>query len=127
MILSLLCGSDRIAQNRLDALIKDVGNDPNILWYPSAGNDYRDVLETSSPRVDQHGIKLLPKLYIHTDYSRSHVKLDGIIHDDGRTIVKLTEKYKLKFKNRVDYYVNPEHITMSSEVYFEPLVYLLDI
>ena len=42
-LLHLLKGNDVKAQDRLNELIKQHTNELKLLWYPSAGFDFRDV------------------------------------------------------------------------------------
>jgi hypothetical protein len=41
--------------------------DENISWYPSSGNDFRDILFLNNPVFNHIGI--IPSVYIHTDIS----------------------------------------------------------
>jgi hypothetical protein len=70
--------------------------EPRIAWYPSAGNDYRDLLYLSDQysRKNPAGISEPPSptFFIHTDYGaffnkklRSGIKL----YEDVRTVVQL--------------------------------------
>ncbi len=45
MLKELLAGVNRQSQRRLNALCEQIGNEPRIAWYPSAGLDYRDIME----------------------------------------------------------------------------------
>ncbi|HGE72396.1 TPA: hypothetical protein ENX78_16265, partial [Candidatus Poribacteria bacterium] len=85
-IAELLKGRNGISQERLDELFDSLRDNPKILWYPSAGNDYRDILELSEVEIDEEnitgGINIVtdygipaPNLFIHTDYSKTSVTL----------------------------------------------------
>lgn len=51
-----------------------LGRDPRLLWYPSSGNDYRDLLHLhpdrfrAETRPDQPVFETAPDVYVHTDY-----------------------------------------------------------
>jgi hypothetical protein len=70
--------------------------EPNICWYPSAGNDFRDLLYLSrayaahdpaiGPEVDP------PDLFVHTDYypwDRSSFLDHPVVHIDTRTVIRV--------------------------------------
>lgn len=57
-----------------------------LVWYPSSGNDYRDILELSPERLALHGLGRAPHLFIHTDVSDNWYNL--IIKPD-KTLVNL--------------------------------------
>jgi len=64
-----------------------------IVWYPSSGNDYRDLLEFSSNRRDLHGIKRPPHLFIHTSVCGRmsdfrHIGDGYFLYDDKRTSIE---------------------------------------
>jgi hypothetical protein len=127
MISKLLRGKNKESQTRLDALNTKLGDNPNISWYPSAGNDYRDIMELSEERARLHNIKELPDLFIHTDYSTNSVNLDGIVYNDGRTIVQIENKFELQLTHIFNYHVNPIYAHFASHAPQEPTIYLLDI
>ncbi len=127
MIRKILAGKNDEAQKRLDTLLDSLGNNIRISWYPSAGNDYRDVLELHPKRIKRHGIEEAPNLFIHTDYNPNYVKLDGIAHEDKWTKVEIEKKYELKLTRHIDYSVNPEFVDFPRYALKEPTIYLLDI
>jgi len=43
-----LKGNSKESQARLDEIFRLAGDNPRTLWYPSAGNDYRDILKLSN-------------------------------------------------------------------------------
>ena len=63
-----------------------------LAWYPSAGNDYRDVLETSKARLAFHGFEQAPDVLIHTDPTTDclNVCAPHVLHQDLRTTVTVT-------------------------------------
>jgi len=56
------------------ARLAALGRDPRLLWYPSSGNDYRDLLHLhparfrAERRFDQPVFETAPDVYVHTDY-----------------------------------------------------------
>ena len=53
--------------------------DERVLWYPSAGEDYRDIMEMHEKRRVPHGIELVPNVYCHTDYRRQPNIAEGTV------------------------------------------------
>lgn len=107
---------------------------PRILWYPSAGNDYRDILELTPERASKHNINILPEVFIHTDYTTNEnfVSLNcGIIHKDSRTLVKLSDKTELtiskEWRDKIEYEVCRDFASFSKETHSEPTIFLLDM
>lgn len=126
-----LKGKTKEAQKRLEELFKSIGPNPKILWYPSAGNDYRDLLELTDVRNNlkdsdiltpttkdnlkrgemekriniaiDYKLTHLPDLFIHTDYNKKLVTLKkGVIFDDSKTQVQINELYPLKINDKFD-------------------------
>jgi len=52
-ISKLLKGKNERSQERLSKLFDSLRDNPKILWYPSAGGDYRDILELSKVEIDE--------------------------------------------------------------------------
>jgi len=52
-----------------EAVVKDVRGPMDLLWYPSAGKDFRPLLEFSRSRLSTHGFAHRPSLFIFTDGS----------------------------------------------------------
>ena len=78
MIKDILRGKSMEAQDALDAL-----DDTQILWYPSAGNDYRDVIEYYREGVSYDKAQK-PTLFIHSDYYSNGVKLNvGVLIEES--------------------------------------------
>ncbi len=76
-----------------------------VAWYPSAGRDYRDLLELASPRREANGLRIPVHLFLHTTvdpwggsprpaaFSDRHTSLWAVRHatfvlteDAGRTV-----------------------------------------
>lgn len=127
MITNFLRGKNKEAQNRINDLSRAIGADPNILWYPSAGDDYRDILELTHERARQHGIELLPDLIIHTDYKPDWLNLNGIPYNDERTQVEVENRFELELTQDIIYEVNPCFVDFPNDAPNEPTIYLMDI
>lgn len=87
-----------------------------LLWYPSAGADFRDVLEMHPRRRALNRVPEVPQLYLHTDYARDLVPEAGaVVHQDDRTTVDVIESHDLQFVNG-----NPIHYKVSDTYVWEP-------
>jgi hypothetical protein len=106
----------------LDSLYSKVGENPNIAWYPSSGDDYRDIIEAVT-RTETKA-----DLFFHTDYNRVWVKLKpGVVFNDKYTIVTIKNITELKFRMNVNYYNNPDYVDFPEDAYRKPKIYLLDV
>lgn len=103
----LLKAEDLMQQPLLDQLWSKLGERPNISWYPSSGNDYRDIMELKSNRVVENGIGEQPALFIHTDYNPKWVNFENPLYKDERTIVSAKIEIPLRFVSTVNYEVSP--------------------
>jgi hypothetical protein len=68
-------------------------SDPRIAWYPSAGNDFRDLLFLHT-QLHHEQEPAVPDLFLHTDYWMSpdwDFSVGRVLHDDGRTSVIIAE------------------------------------
>lgn len=123
-------GADASAQQALDKLFTSL-EEERILWYPSAGSDFRDLLETLSPeRQALHGLSEAPNIFIHTTYIRDYVPLNlGVIRNDGRTVVEIQEKYEIVIKEEIDftYQVSKQYAEFRDYASVEPLIHLLKL
>lgn len=61
----------------------------SLAWYPSAGKDFRTLLEFSPERARQHGFTSLPSLFIFTDGSIDPRRFTQgeVLHQDAHTQV----------------------------------------
>ncbi len=81
---------------KLAEYLKTLDRDPRIAWYPSSGEDFRDLLflHKSYNEEDISGkVPEPPEFFIHTDYfpwSTSTFLDTPIIHDDQRTKITVT-------------------------------------
>ncbi|WP_295429032.1 hypothetical protein [uncultured Thiodictyon sp.] len=124
----ILEGDTPEAKDALDELFGDL-KEEKILWYPSAGFDYRDILEMTAPRLEQNGIKEPPNIICHTDYNLGLTGLDSdIIDTHPGTTVRIMEKYALSLKEeaQVFYRVNPEYVSFDCAL-LQPTIYLLKL
>ncbi|MEO0022296.1 MAG: hypothetical protein ABIJ93_00340 [candidate division WOR-3 bacterium] len=145
---NILEPADEKGKELFNKVVESVKNNPRILWYPSAGNDYRDILELSDISgniTDENQIRgnvniaydydikkeELPNLFIHNDYNRRVVKLKkGVVFDDGKTRVRINGLCRLKIKENVDinYCVDERYAVAPEEyAYKKPVIYLLDV
>ncbi|HRS05539.1 MAG TPA: hypothetical protein P5065_00655 [Candidatus Ratteibacteria bacterium] len=147
-ISELLKGENRESQKQLDKLFCSIGDNPRILWYPSAGDDYRDISELSNANIDRNNIKgriniatdyeitELPDIFVHTDYFKRWAKLrqGEIFNDDNtgkddKTRVTIENLYELQFNNglNINYNVNEDFVVFPEEAPKSPEIYLLDV
>jgi len=121
MLQNLIEGKTKQSKLKFDQLIKHLGKSPNIAWYPSAGLDFRDLIE-----VNRTAIK--PDLHIHTDYDLKSTKLElGEVFNDKKTKVSICNIEELQFKNSIDFFVNPEFVVFPENAPRKPLIFLLDV
>jgi hypothetical protein len=115
---NLLKGKTDQAQHALDEFFSGI-DEEKILWYPSAGRDYRDLIETTPERLALHGISEQPNIICHTDCNPSWTGLDQdrllpmIMHQDMHTTVTLMEKFSLTFAPDINihYHVRDSHVS----------------
>jgi len=113
MILDLLEGKDNKSSEKLAELKTKIGKNPNLLWYPACGFDYRDIYETTERNMRFHiPIYNLPDLYIHTDCHESGVfdgenlvfdrntKNVGFENNPDILRIEIKSKDELKLKNK---------------------------
>lgn len=105
----------------LDLLQSQIGDCPNIAWYPSAGLDFRDLIEVNRTQIE-------PDIFFHTDYNSSWVKIEcGLVFNDDRTKVFIDRVTELKFKKKVNYIINHDYIDFPNDANPFPKIYLLDV
>lgn len=121
MILGLLKAASNEMQEDFEILISKIGKNPNTAWYPSSGNDFRDLIEANRT-------KTRPDLFIHTDYNSAWIKFEcGEVFNDGRTQVIITNVIELEFKEKINYFINPDFVTFSELANPTPRIYVLDV
>jgi len=126
---NLLIGNTPKDQAELDMFFSDI-EEEKILWYPSSGTDYRDILEVTAPRLLLHGIKEPPNIICHTDYFAKWIDLDKeILHKDERTTVQVVGRCNvlLRPEAKVIYQINPKHVDFPDEAPIHPTIYFLKL
>jgi hypothetical protein len=85
--------------------------EPRIAWYPSAGNDFRDLLYLSAkfselePALNPELEPQPPDIFLHTDYFPSNIfhrlpfSDELIVHQDTRTTISVTSSEELPVCN----------------------------
>ena len=130
----LLQGKTDKAQQTLEEFFSGI-DEEKILWYPSAGKDYRDLMEMSPQRLALHGIPEQPNIICHTDYNPSWTGLDNqirlpkIIHKDARTTIRIMEKHPLSFVPTADiqYRTRHNHVDFFDNATDKPAIYFLKL
>jgi len=121
----ILRGKNEEAQKQLDELFNSLGDNPKILWYPSAGKDY-SILKLANVKIAKNiGINESPDLFIYTDYNKELRPKEGILFKDDETkvVVEAKEVYPLDINpSLVKYeihllYALPENAPEKPEVY----------
>ena len=106
----------------IDVALGPNDGDERVLWYPSAGEDYRDIMEMYEKRRVPHGIELVPNVYCHTDYRRPPNIAEGtVLRDDGRTRIELLESHKLFIRTEFAGNNEPEVYLMRIKIESESL------
>jgi hypothetical protein len=129
---NILNGKTAQAQESLNAFFANIRRE-KILWYPSAGFDYRDLLEMTRENRTRHGISQAPNIICHTDYCYSWTKLenieDDILYSDSQMTVKLIEKIPLDIAPEVgfQYIVDPNYVDFPQNAPEKPTVFLLNL
>lgn len=121
MIHSLLKAVSQQDENILKELQDQIGENPNIAWYPSAGTDFRDLIEVNRTNID-------PDIFFHTDYSANWVNLQcGLVFSDERTKVFIDRITEFEFRKSINYVVNNEYVDFPEHANQTPRIYLLDL
>jgi len=141
-ISKLLKGKNERSQERLSKLFDSLRDNPKILWYPSAGGDYRDILELSKVEIDEKNIRgrinivadygiPAPDLFIHTDYDKKTTYYEwlkkGVLFYDGKTKVIAKGIYPLSIDPSVKYEINRNFVDFPELAPQNPEIYLLDL
>lgn len=126
----LLRGKDEIAGQKLRAYFNSIPDNPNILWYPSAGNDFRDITEFSLENATGHGIQVLPDIYLHNDCIDILKYRDiGKIYDDDGFAVSVNSSFELTLNPdaNVAYYISSDCTWFYPDVPTDPRILLLEV
>jgi hypothetical protein len=93
--------------------LSGINSNSEILWYPSAGNDFRDVFyfkRTSTEEIMGLNISE-PEYYIHTDYNKSILDSESdILFEDDITKVTILEKQPFQLLD-LHYFVDKDYIS----------------
>lgn len=122
MLNKILEGTDKRSKIKLDKLLEKIGESPNILWYPSAGNDFHDIIEAETRT------EISPDLYFHTDYyDYGQISLGSIIYDKEGHLGEIMEINYLTCIDEINYNVNPTFVDFPEKVKAKPTILLLDV
>jgi hypothetical protein len=121
MLNKILKGTDRRSQIKLDKVLEMLGEKPNIAWYPSAGTDFRDLLEAETRT------EISPDIYFHTDYMKDIVISRGTIFDDRSTLVQIMEINYLRCTDEINYHIDENFAVFADNAYPKPTILLLDV
>jgi hypothetical protein len=102
-----------------------------LLWYPSSGDDYRDIVNFSDISNRIIPFEDLPNLFIHNDYdSRVFNRFnDTYLFNDGKTIVKAEDKIELRFnlKAKGNYLIRPDFVDFHESSFTIPHLNLFNL
>ena len=112
-ITQLITGQTPVATAAWRGVFAGARGQQRLLWYPSAGMDFRDVLEMHPRRRALNRVPEAPQLYLHTDYAWDVVPEAGaVVHQDDRTTVDVIESHDLQFVDgdAIHYHVSDEYV-----------------
>jgi len=136
-ILDLFEGKTELDHQRWNEFLVDQDKSKNkLLWYPSSGNDYMDIINFSRERNRYIDSNDLPNLFIHNDYDRSRFHninctnsyTTTLFHDD-KINVKVINKIDLRFnlKAKGNYKVRQEYVVFYEARFRTPHIYFLNL
>jgi hypothetical protein len=109
----------------------NIPDNPNISWYPSSGEDFRDIFELTGERAANHGVSITPDIFIHTDgYEKVLNEMpEEIIQRDEKSIVRINARHELTLNQeaQVKYSVSDDYYHFSDSAPTEAKIELLDI
>jgi hypothetical protein len=127
-IFTILKGVDTRSDNELKKIEKQTNN---IAWYPSAGLDFRDVLELSNPIYNN------PDLFIHTDYkpywgiqnaSFDTFNIGSVDNEFDRNFnAEIDDVFELELTEPINYFVVPDYVEFPTDAISAPKVFLLNV
>jgi hypothetical protein len=120
LLQNVLKGKTQDGQRKIDRYFSSKQNKKklNVLWYPSAGNDFFDVVH-----VMHHSLqgKLSEQdMFIHTDYMPEWVDLSpGVKYHDNLTTVEILENTEFEVNNSDSwqYEINPFFVDFPEQAY----------
>ncbi len=95
----------------------------NILWYLSAGRDFRDLLFFHPSYLKQ---EIYPQLFVHTDfldYYKKDIK-GNILYEDKKTKISIENKININFNNEFHYFTDPRIVELKPS---SPKVSLMEL
>ena len=129
-IFQLLSGKEKASKLKLEELEVKT---KNIAWYPSAGLDFRDILELSNTNFTEE----TPDLFIYTDYkpdwsleNRNFETFPtGAIQNDFDNDCKanIDGVFELELTVEVNYFINAKYVDFPNDAPVTPKVFLLDV
>lgn len=129
-IFKLLRGKNDAAELKLKELEEQT---QSIAWYPSAGLDFRDILELSNSNYTEEK----PDLFIHTDYNPDwniensifETFLVGAIRNnyDENYQANIENVYELELTEDINYFVDGRYVDFSNYAPETPKVFLLNV
>jgi hypothetical protein len=125
----LLMGRTTAGQQRLEGLFATL-EEERVLWYPSAGDDYRDLLYLHPAKSPDLGLQQTPNIFCHTDYDFRYFRnRTDPLFQDGYTCIRIKEFFELELRPdlAVDYRVSPYYATFTDHAARRPQILLLDL
>ena len=137
-ILDLLEGATESENRKWDEfLLRFNLNDFNspeekILWYPSSGDDFKDIVNFSDSANRTIPFRDLPNLFIHNDYDSSVFNIFNkkeFLFNDGKTKVKAEDKIELRFnlKAKGNYLIRPNFVDFHESSFSIPHLYFFNL
>ena len=129
MIRKLLKAKYPKDRDRVNEIFDSLPSELNIAWYPSAGDDFQDLIELSKFGEPVSGMNKLPNLFIHTDYSNTAAEFfkkgNGTLRDDNLRIrVNFIAQLSIKPEFKIHYNINPDFINDSNNKINTAKIYL---
>jgi len=125
----LLVGRTDAEQQRLEHFFATIAEE-RLLWYPSAGSDYRDLLYLNPAKSPDLGLHQEPNIFCHTDYDFRYFRNRADpLFQDGNTCIRIKELFELELRPGlpVDYRVSPYYATFTDHAARRPQILLLDL
>ena len=125
------------AQDALDRFFTYIGDEEKISWYPSAGCDYRDLVETRWERLALRDIDNAPNIICHTDYNHRWTNLNekqvgDFLYESPRTCIQIIEKHRVMIKPDIAFDYDGNRYRRYYQRTFDhkpikPLIYFMNI
>lgn len=103
-----------------------------LLWYPSSGNDFTDVLNFTSQDIDEINYNNKPTLFIHNDYYKDtyfNISRGYKLYTNDGKQVEIKKEIKLKFKlnTKGEYLVKENYVDFYEESFTVPYISLFEV